>query len=88
MWIRASADSEARPAGMFGNKTGKVHDHRSVDMDQFSALLGNAYNQLDSDGHDVVNVIPLRQGPANTVPRKAERMWVMWISRSPLVPLS
>lgn len=61
-WFYSPIDSEEKAAGLFGNKTKKVYDHRSVNFDLFAQNLEETYNSFDEQGYDVVNIIPVAMG--------------------------
>jgi hypothetical protein len=44
----------------------KEVSNRNVDFDDYARSLQTAYEQLDSDGYDVVNVVPISMGTSET----------------------
>lgn len=61
-WFWASKGKFDSERGFFvKEKTSKV-SQRYVDMDEFAQNLQNAYEELDGQGYDVVNVIPVTTG--------------------------
>ena len=40
-------------------------DPRLVNMNEFASQLASAYNKLDQDGYDVVNVVPVTVGESD-----------------------
>lgn len=61
-WFYASKHSETQDVGIFRIKLRKVYDDRSVDFDEFSQRLEEAYNNFDERGYDVVNIVPVATG--------------------------
>lgn len=57
-------------SGFFWNRTRtpvKVPSHRTADYDAFATQLEEIYNQFDSDGYDVHEVLPLNIGATESV---------------------
>jgi hypothetical protein len=61
-WFYASKDSETQDVGIFRTKIKKIYDNRSVDFDEFSQRLEEAYNNFDERGYDVINIVPIAMG--------------------------
>ncbi|MDQ7728005.1 hypothetical protein [Halomonas sp. SpR8] len=61
-WFWASLGKfDVEKGFIFKEKVKKV-SHRNVDFDEYAQHLQNAYEQLDSEGYDVVNVVPISMG--------------------------
>ncbi|PSJ23588.1 hypothetical protein CVH10_01640 [Halomonas sp. ND22Bw] len=41
---------------------GEAYDNSLVDMDEYADMLADQYNELDKEGYDVVNVVPIESG--------------------------
>ena len=65
-WFYAPLESrkELRPSGFLGlsRKEVDVSEAKLVNLDEYSALLEEAYNAFDDKGYDVVNVVPISMG--------------------------
>lgn len=61
-WFYAGVHSEQQAAGLFGNKLKTVQDPKFVNFDDFSKNLADVYNNLDRQGYDVVNIVPISMG--------------------------
>lgn len=69
-WFYAGLDSSTRPAGFFGTKTEKVYHERNADLNEYANLLRETYENFDSAGYDVVNVVPIAMGQSEQCNRK------------------
>ena len=65
-WFRCSLDQTTvkEKTGFLGLKEQERQQYiRSMpDLDDYASRLENAYNELDENGYDVVNVIPINTG--------------------------
>ena len=59
VWFMASLDTYEHKK-LFGTET--RYSQRSVNFDSFSTQLKTYYEELDAQGYDVVNVIPISMG--------------------------
>ena len=71
-WFYASVGEyeNVQSEGWFWNKKyKKVKEQtpRAANYEEFSKLLADTYNDLDKEGYDVVNVIPLALGASEPV---------------------
>ncbi|WLQ14412.1 hypothetical protein O5O45_00490 [Hahella aquimaris] len=67
-WFRASLDSELKDVGLFKQKLKRFYEAKSVDYNNYAELLAQKYNEFDSKGYDVVNVIPVTMGEEEVRP--------------------
>ena len=61
-WFRAPPDTYKKDTGIIRTKIEEFYTQRNVNFDDFSNLLAQKYNELDAEGYDVVNVIPIAMG--------------------------
>ncbi|EPC3544865.1 hypothetical protein [Aeromonas hydrophila] len=64
-WFYASLDTYKKDTGFIRTKMEEFHTQRSVNLDEYSALLAEKYNEMDSLGYDVVNVLPISMGQSD-----------------------
>ncbi|MCF6252735.1 MAG: hypothetical protein L3J75_15930 [Methylococcaceae bacterium] len=61
-WFYASLSSEEKEVGLISKKIEKTYSERSVNFDEFADELQKRYEEFDSDGYDVVNIVPISMG--------------------------
>lgn len=61
-WFYASLGTYKKDTGLIRTKLEEFHSQRSVNLDEYSTLLAEKYNEMDSLGYEVVNVIPISMG--------------------------
>lgn len=61
-WFRASLDTYKEETGVFFKEKKDVYSQRAVNYDEYATLLANIYNELDGEGYDIVNVVPIDMG--------------------------
>ena len=61
-WFWASLGKFDVEKGFIFKETVKEISRRNVDFDEYANQLQNAYEQLDSEGYEVVNVVPISMG--------------------------
>ena len=61
-WFYAPLDTYKKDTGIIRTKIEEFHTQRNVNFDEFSNLLAQKYNELDAQGYDVVNVVPIAMG--------------------------
>lgn len=61
-WFRAALGKYEDTKGFIFQKTVEGISQRFVDMDNYAEMLRKSYEQLDNDGFDVINVIPISMG--------------------------
>lgn len=70
-WFNAAhkKDKKSLSTGFMGMKTEIVEEYRAreIDMDGFAQMLADIYTQLDNDGYDVVNVLPINMAVSEEV---------------------
>lgn len=66
-WFTSSTVSREVTTGIIKKKVEKRYSQREIDMDKFAAGLERAYNNLDSAGYDVVNVVPVATGTSESL---------------------
>lgn len=65
-WFYASLDSYEKETGGFRKKIETIHSQRSVNFDNYAKRLESTYNEFDSEGFDVVNVVPMSMGQSES----------------------
>lgn len=65
-WFYASLDTYKKDTGIIRTKMEDVYTQRNVNFDAFSELLAAKYNELDRQGYDVVNVVPIAMGQSES----------------------
>jgi hypothetical protein len=68
-WFYAKLGKCQTDVGGLFPKMKETYSQRAVDFDEYAKLLEEKYNELDSDGYDVVNVLPINMGQAENVER-------------------
>jgi len=58
-------------AGLFKTKKEERASQRYVDFDSYADLLTKIYEELDSDGYDVVNIVPISMGQSDEMRSQA-----------------
>lgn len=61
-WFYASLGTYKKDTGLIRTKMEEFHSQRNTNLDEFSMLLAEKYNKMDSLGYDVINVIPISTG--------------------------
>lgn len=61
-WFYAPLSTHSKEEGLIFKEVVKYSNNRLVDLDQFSHLIAEKYEELDENGYDVVNVIPIAMG--------------------------
>ena len=61
-WFRAALGKNEETKGLIFQKAVETISPQFVDMNNFAELLQKAYEQLDAEGFDVVNVVPISMG--------------------------
>jgi len=61
-WFYAQLDTYKKDTGFITTKIKEFYTQRNVSFEDFSKLLAEKYNELDRDGYDVVNVVPISMG--------------------------
>tara|TARA_B100000767_G_scaffold270970_1_gene295680 strand:+ start:463 stop:774 length:312 start_codon:yes stop_codon:yes gene_type:complete len=61
-WFRAALDTYKKDVGWFRTKIEEFYGNRSVNIEDYSARLEEAYNEFDNEGYDVVNVVSISMG--------------------------
>lgn len=65
-WFWASLGKYDVEKGFFSKKVVKEVSRRYVDFDEYAQSLKNAYEQLDAEGYDVINVVPVSMGTSES----------------------
>jgi hypothetical protein len=65
-WFYASLGKHDVEKGFFSKTVVKEVSQRHVDFEGYAQSLQNAYEQLDIEGYDVVNVVPISMGTSET----------------------
>ncbi|MDD2685692.1 MAG: hypothetical protein PHY62_06000 [Gallionella sp.] len=58
-------------AGLLKTKTEERASQRYVDFDGYAEQLTKIYEELDSDGYDVINIVPISMGQSEEMRSKA-----------------
>ncbi len=61
-WFRASLDTYKKDVGWFRTKIEEFYGNRSVNIEEYSSMLEDTYNEFDQEGYDVVNVVSISMG--------------------------
>ncbi len=61
-WFWAALGKFDVEKGFIFKQTVKEISHRNVNFDDYAKCLQDAYENLDADGYDVVNVVPISMG--------------------------
>jgi len=69
-WFWASLGKYDVEKGFFNKTVVKELSRRYVDFDEYAQSLQNAYEELDNEGYDVVNVVPISMGTSETCVQK------------------
>jgi hypothetical protein len=65
-WFYASLDTYKKDTGIIRTKMEEFYTQRNVSLEEFSNLLAEKYNELDQQGYDVVNVVPISTGQSES----------------------
>jgi len=65
-WFRSSLDTYEVDTGIIRTKLESRYNNTTVNASEFAAQLAATYNELDQEGYDVVNVVPLLIGSSDT----------------------
>lgn len=63
-WFWASLGQNDVEKGVIFKKTVTEFSQRHVDFDDYAQNLQSAYEKLDEEGFDVINVVPISMGSA------------------------
>ena len=61
-WFCAPLDTYEKEVGLVFKETKEYYTQRNVNLDAFALQLKVEYEQLDANGYDVINVIPISVG--------------------------
>jgi hypothetical protein len=61
-WFYSSLGTYIKDVGIIGKKEKEFYSQRRVNLDDFANSLQEKYEDLDSEGDDVVNVVPITMG--------------------------
>lgn len=61
-WFYSSLGTYIKDVGIIGKKEKEFYSQRRVNLDDFANSLQEKYEDLDSEGYDVVNVVPITMG--------------------------
>ena len=73
-WFRTTLEKyevEVDGGFLMGKKTEERFNDRTVDFDKFANKLTEIYEGFDSDGYDVINVVPISMGQSEEMRSKA-----------------
>lgn len=65
-WFYAALDTFKKDVGIIRKKEKDFHTQRNVDFEQYAELLRQKYEELDTEGYEVVNVVPISMGQSET----------------------
>lgn len=60
-WFYAATTQQQEVADM-PSKMRPLNPVRATDLEEYASLLEQKYNEMDADGYDVINVIPIAAG--------------------------
>ncbi|WP_417499144.1 hypothetical protein [Methylophaga sp.] len=69
-WFYASLDTYKKDVGIIRVKKEEFYTQRNVNFDKFAELLQEKYEELDADGYEVVNVVPISMGQSESCTQK------------------
>lgn len=61
-WFRAGLETYKKKMGLFQSKEEECYSERRVDLDDFAARLQEKYEELDVEGYEVINIVPISTG--------------------------
>ena len=61
-WFYAGLEKHTEDVGIFRTKIRETAIQRTVNYHEYAELLEAKYNELDAEGYDVVNVVPINMG--------------------------
>jgi len=61
-WFYASLGKYEVEKGLFKKRTERHASERYVDFDEYSENLRKMYEDFDSEGYDIVSVVPIQMG--------------------------
>jgi hypothetical protein len=61
-WFRAGLGKYKVDTGTFRTKIEEHESNRYVDFDDFAKQLTKIYEELDSEGYELINVVPITMG--------------------------
>ena len=67
-WFYAELGKYEVDTGTFRTKIEERRSDRYVDFDVFAKQLTKIYEEFDSDGYEVINVVPISMGQSEHVP--------------------
>jgi hypothetical protein len=65
-WFWASLGKYDVEKGFIFKETVTKISQRNVNFDEYAQHLQNAYEQLDAEGYDVINVVPISMGTSES----------------------
>lgn len=61
-WFYAELSSEEKEKGLIKKRVEKSYTQRSVNLDAYARELQKTYEELDAEGYEVINVVPVSMG--------------------------
>lgn len=61
-WFYSSLDTYKKKVGILKQKEEEVYSERSVNFEEYASTLLQKYEEFDTDGYDVINVVPISMG--------------------------
>ncbi len=66
VWFYASLGTYKKETGIIKKKVEEFYTQRHVGFEDFAEKISQKYNELDAEGYDVVNVIPMSMGQSES----------------------
>lgn len=70
-WFYASLEKYVVDVGILKSKNEERYSDRSVDLDNYAKNLRNIYEELDTEGYDVINIVPISMGQSEEMRSKS-----------------
>lgn len=65
-WFYSSLDTYKQEVGLIFKKEEEHYTQRRVNLDQYAASLQEKYEELDAEGYEVINVVPISMGQSES----------------------
>lgn len=65
-WFYSSLGTYKKKVGLLGTKEEEFYTERRVDFDQYARSLQEKYEELDAEGYEVINVVPIAMGQSES----------------------
>lgn len=65
-WFYSALGTYTKKVGLLGNKEESYYTERHVDLEAYANSLQEKYEELDAQGYEVINVIPIAMGQSES----------------------